>query len=483
MPIPELMTWVPSRRRWTRMHDGKRFWISCKALGAPETKEGSVRAANAWWTAKQAELDAANKPIPRTPKPMEDLAGAAFGCSPDELADRLVTFWTNRSGDAREMAERDFEGIVKNVVSRIFERHVLSGEPLPEGFGVDLLPPARVEQVHTAIKGLRGESPAPPDRTVKVHVDRWIATQQALVKAGSLAPDRADNNRICLEHFAGFIGETAGVDTIGAERLHNFYLWCLRKVEERSGDARRKAGWSTEYAKKVFGTARAFVRFLWESDLIDMPRNLNSKTFRFNGGTKAIQTWTAEEVNRVIGEAPGQLKLHLLLMANCGFTQVDASDLLDSEVDWKGGRIVRKRSKTGDKESTPTVDYKLWPMTFHLLKQYRSGKEVALLTESGRPFVRKELVNGKLVKADNIASNFAHLKRRLKFKKPMKQLRKTAATMLESHEVYGRFVTHFLGHSPRTVAAKHYAAPSQTLFDEAVLWLGHQLGQGGSPGA
>src|SRR5262249_44415409 len=112
-----------------------------------------------------------------------------------------------------------------------------------------------------------------------------------------------------------------------------------------------------------------------------------------------------------------------------------------------------------------------------LLRQYRSGAERVLLTESGRPFVRKELVNGKLVKADNIASNYAHLKRRLKFRKPLKWLRKTSATLLESHPVYGRLTSLFLGHSPRSIKDKHYAEPPQELLDEAVTWLGQQLGQ------
>ena len=122
------------------------------------------------------------------------------------------------------------------------------------------------------------------------------------------------------------------------------------------------------------------------------------------------------------------------------------------------------------------VCYKLWPQTFELLKKYRSGTERVLLTESGKAYVRKELVSGKLVKADNIASNYTHLKKRLKFRKPLKLLRKTAATLLESHPNYGRFTSFFLGHAPQSVKDRHYAQPSHELFDEAITWLGQQLG-------
>src|SRR5205814_2010869 len=108
------------------------------------------------------------------------------------------------------------------------------------------------------------------------------------------------------------------------------------------------------------------------------------------------------------------LKLCLLLMANCGMTQKDVSDLQDNEVDWTAGRITRQRSKTAGKVNVPTVQYTLWPMTYQLLQRYRSGQATVLLTETGLPYLRKELRNGKLVKADGFASNFVHLKRRLK---------------------------------------------------------------------
>jgi hypothetical protein len=165
-------------------------------------------------------------------------------------------------------------------------------------------------------------------------------------------------------------------------------------------------------------------------------------------------------------------------MANCGMTQADVSDLLDREVDWAVGRITRKRSKTKGEVNVPTVCYKLWPVTFELLKKYRSGQERVLLTEAGEPYVRTQLnEQGRLVKADGFASNYAHVQKRLGLYRPLKQLRKLGASLLASHKDYGRFASYFLGHSPRTVADRHYVVPPQELFDEAVTWLGRQLGQ------
>jgi len=193
----------------------------------------------------------------------------------------------------------------------------------------------------------------------------------------------------------------------------------------------------------------------------------------------AVPTLDTQTVRKLVDAAPGQLKLHLLLMANCGMTQQDISDLRPSEVDWERGRIVRKRSKTRDQSAkVPTVHYPLWPPTRDLLRQYgrRDGDHV-LLTEGGRTWVRDALKpDGTRHRVDAIRSNYAHVARRLGLTAPLKLLRKTSASLLETHEIHGRYAPHFLGHAPRSVADKHYIDPSQDLFDRAVAWLGERYG-------
>jgi integrase len=475
------MTWDSKQSRWIKMYKGQRYTVACSILGAPATKEQSYRAANAWWEAKRAEVDSANRPTHRPPLPLEDVAAAFLGSPPTGLFDKLLAFWSElkpSATDARETAERDLKETIRGVASHLLEQGVIEGKPLPEGFD-EHLPPARLQQLEAAVKGFRGEASAPPDRTIKAHADSWLATLQTQASAGNLAADRVNNVRMCLTHFSAFLGETANVESIDAARLQAYYLWCLGKVSARRRDG--ETGWSVAYAKETFAVARTWIRWLWEQGIIDLPKNIASRSFKFGGTAKKIETWSVADVRHVIDEAPGKLKLALLLMVNAGMTQADVSDLRDSEVDWKLGRIIRKRSKTAGIDSVPVVNYPVWSLTFELLKKYRSGGERVLLTESGKPYVRKELVNGKLVKADGFTSNFKHLQRRLKFTKPMKLLRKTGASLLESHEVYGRLVSMYLGHSPRSMKDKHYAAPSQALFDEAVKWLGRQLGQAGRP--
>jgi hypothetical protein len=57
----------------------------------------------------------------------------------------------------------------------------------------------------------------------------------------------------------------------------------------------------------------------------------------------------------------------------------------------------------------------------------------------------------------------------------MKRFRSIAPSLLERHEIYGRTTSLFLGHSPKSVKDKHYAAPQQSLFEEALNWLHAQM--------
>jgi integrase len=456
MPRAYEMSWDDKQKRWVKMYKGQRYTVACSVLGAPDTKDGSRVAANNWWKAKRAEIDAKN--VPRPPLPLEDLY-------------RAWVDWSSQEAPfAKELYDKKFAQAPESVIRRVVEGVVgalLSGEPMPPELA-EKLPPARLLQVAKAVSELRGQPTAEPEQTAQAHCDRWIDAQRVKVRAGELSADGVDNKRICLSYFRDFLGGTADIKVIDAARLQGFYDWCILKE-----------GWSKDYKAKVFGTARTFIRWLAEQGVIPLPMNIDSRSFTFNVGAKAVPTWTLEEFKTAQAAATGQLRLHLLLMVNCGFTQQDIADLKDREVDWTTGRITRKRSKMAKQGGVPVVSYPLWPRTFELLKEYRSGGELVLLTESGRPWKWKELTEGgKLRKSDNIASNYAHLKDKLgEFAKPLKELRKTAASLLESKGEYRGFSTLFLGHSPRSIADRHYVAPPQALFDQAVMWLGRQLGQ------
>ncbi len=368
-----------------------------------------------------------------------------------------------------------FEDAYRAAFSEFLRRVVVSGEPLPESVE-NQLAPARVQHVKGTVAAVRGEPSTAPDRTVAAWIESWLQYQQARVVGGQLSAARCANYRNLIKHFKNFLGPQFDVEGINAEKLNAFYLHCLSQMTARRQNA--KEGWSASYAHDVFSAAKTFIRWLAERETVPLPKNIGSKQFTFGSATQAISTWSVDDYKRAVDAAPDLLKLALLLMANCGMTQKDISDLLDDEVGWAKGRITRKRSKTAGEENVPVVSYPLWPLTFKLLKQFRSGQERVLLAEDGQPYQRVNLNDaGNRVKTDRFASSFIRFRKRLDLPKSLKYLRKLGATLLGSHKDYGRFSSYFLGHSPRTLADRFYVAPSQELFDEAVMWLGQQLGQ------
>jgi integrase len=477
------MTWIAAQRRWCKMYRGRRYYISARQLGCPETKEASLLAANEWWRCKQVELDTAYRaslPPPRTPSPAEDIVAALHGDGSSlDWHEQLTAMMTQLSENIQKAfpgsqpprpvdpeaiaysAEAWRRTALKELIGKLID-----GEPIPPEL-TERLAPARKHQIEFAIKGLRGESAAQPDRTVQALADDWLHSQQTLVMIKSLTATSLAHDRICLGHFTAYLGETADVGTIDCERLEGFHNHCLSKIAEQH--------WSASYAKEVFKTARIWIKWLWERGAIEAPKNLNRR-FKFGSTVKQIQTWTVDEVRQVIGQATGKLRIALLLMLNCGFTQRDVSDLADAEVNWRDGRIIRKRSKTRGQANVPTVDYTLWPSTLALLQEHRSGGERVLVTKSGKPYVSAEMIDGKVIRSDNFCALFHVFRKRLGFRKSLKLLRKTSASLLESHPIYGRLTSLFLGHSPASIKDRHYAAVPQALFDEAVVWLGGQLG-------
>jgi hypothetical protein len=82
---------------------------------------------------------------------------------------------------------------------------------------------------------------------------------------------------------------------------------------------------------------------------------------------------------------------------------------------------------------------------------------------------------GKLKKNDNVKSAFDRLKRKTKITKSLKSLKKTSASLLRNNPRYASLEDLFLGHAPRRMSDKHYAANPETLFDEAITWLGTEF--------
>jgi integrase len=434
--IKPMMTWEASQRRWRKIYKGKLYVISCRQLGAPETKVESYQAANAWWVKKRAEIDGQ-----RPPHPYDHVIREM-----EKRRDWLISHGLNPDAYVTWMQE---------VESWKAEK----ADPLHPSIVAELVRPSQ-EVWDDRVRRDQPES-LPQARTVGTQVDRFLDLLMSRVNAKNLSVAEYDSARSCLGVFRDWLGSHSLVDTITPESWERWYKHLLdSKI-------------SIPYKRHRLRHSRTFVTWLAGKGLIVPPLNLHSRLFRFgNGHDKEVIPLSPQEVRGLIDKAKGVLKLHLLLMANCGMTQRDISDLTPEEIDWEEGRIDRRRSKTRGIK-TPFVCWKLWSETLELLHKYAHREGVhALLTESGRTWMRDEIKNGKRSKTDSIKSLYVNAGLA---GTPLKRLRSTGATMIK--DKFGAETSdHWLGHGPKNVSDRSYWAKNQAKLDEAVAWLGQQYG-------
>jgi integrase len=509
------MTWVENRRLWRKVYRGKVYTVSCKQLREAghevmaDTKEGSRVAANGWWNKKWFDLEAQEKAARRPPLPMEDVMRAwvpadfydddqkarayAGYLTPqeerqavEELANRHRAMGIKvevRPPTTGEPSEEEKRRILSEAHERavldFVRRHLLGNEPLPPSLA-EKLPPGILPRVEAAVSTLAGKR-ASPERTVEAYSAAWLRGQELRVEAGEMSVGGYDNKRRWIGGFLDFVGRTSDVATVTDSLLDALDTHCLNKrAAHQRGEA---AGWSDYFCRDVRATTREFVRWLSDRNVIPRPAWLTRKSRRFRLAPRDIEYWTPQEFQAALQAAHlDRIKLMLLLGANCGMTQKDSSDLLDREVDWEAGYIQRRRSKSKQVHTAPSVRYKLWPTTLELLRKCRSGGKQVITTNRGTSYVRGVLKGGKAHRGDSFWAYFRHLKERVRktipnFNKTPKGVRKMAATLLEGNKDYARFVGHFLGHAPKDMAHRHYTPSDQPLFDEAVTWLGRQVGQ------
>jgi len=233
------------------------------------------------------------------------------------------------------------------------------------------------------------------------------------------------------------------------------------------------------------GTAKRFVYWCYEEELIDsLPRNLNRlKPIRRK--LQPIETFSVEDVRQLFnGCRDSQLwgmtmRCYICLALNTGMTQVDISSLTRDEIDFKSGRIIRHRKKTG-----VYAEHLLWRVTVELLHEAMSknpilndeGKALAFHTQQRRPLRWSRYRDGKQSNSDSISKRFLSLRRELWGDHDrglgFRTFRKTGATAISEMDFASlRLVQLYLAHSPGPIAHRHYIKVSFDDLDRAIREL------------
>ena len=466
MAVKDLKGWNGESSRWRWMINGERVSVTCLELGLPEdqwTKEGSRKAAYDYKMklAGQKATDKANRhPHAERIAKLEERF---------QIASDLGLDTTEISKEIEETKQLEIDQTAyldQSTVSKIKAAELILGISLASVDAIALNALFGSDQLWNDRQRRSGRVEI--GKTIGDAAKKYIAGKQDESRSGTRSADGADNIRRWLQKFISFAGELTAIDQI------NFDLW---ERWQRACKA-KSLKMQTEEGAKDYGTSKAFVKWLWKQDLLTPPKNVDD-VMSFTRWEAQIETYSNADIKKTVELATGQLKLHLLLMLNCGMTQKDISDLLKTQVDLQNGIIKRKRSKTKDKAKTPLVSYQLWASTLTELKKHISKHPtLALTTKSDQAWCRKETTeSGKIKKADNVATLWKNLKDanpQAEYLKTLKAFKKSSASLLRNNPRFAEFHEFFLGHSEKTIAGRNYAKLDQNTFTAAIEWLGEQ---------
>ena len=422
------LTPCPATNRWRKIHKGKTYYVGVGHCNSKTDREG-YKVAIAEWRALLDKVES---------KPTKE----------DE------TLYQEHLENERFLAELSERSKRSNPTGWIIE---IDGKRFTARQYDDMMA--------KAIAKVEGRSVAKD--TVGAATAAFLATKRERHALGELSANRV---RTCEQHLRtveDVLGKDSPLASVDEEAVKRY--WQSLADHVKAGDYGR-----TTMADR-WALFKEWVRSLYS---IPLPRNLDSSDFSIRKPTKKVVVWTVEEVRQTLDRASERLKCWLLLALNCGMYASDISDLKSSEVDWERGRIIRKRSKTARLDSTPTVDYPLWQETFALLKRFgRKDGERVFANKHGEPLVQQHFkANGKMKNVDSIYDCYRRAFPALAAERPLKALRKTGASMLDSHNLYFSCVEAYLGHAVKTVTDRSYLSGARERFDSAIRWLGEQYG-------
>lgn len=483
--------------RWRKKYKGKVYYFDG---GRGKSDREAYEAAVSAWEATKVELDAA---APRPHQLQYEQTIAEW---------EQVLAWSNRHGDQEtagiafqklETLRRRLAAPVLKPIShadRFFSQFDVRSIALPDDLfdkaaaelaegsvKFNVVPPLDPESAASIADDLDG-SPSRINReiwndrlamqqqrtalhedSVRAHIDSFIMQKEQRADANELTVGRIYALRLHLEYFRDWLGSETAVAEIDGNVLLQFRSNLLENLKTKS--------WTRSTAQHYLNTIKSFVRWLWQVEAISaLPRVLDGESGLLNISVhnSPVIVFTKEELKKLLESAVDRTKLYILLMLNCGMTQKDISDLKIDEIDWREGRVIRKRSKTSEHQNVPTVNYLLWTETFRLLQQERSqalGGHV-LLNSNGSPLWTETMgADRKYRKTDNVKNAFDRLGKKCGIKKPLKSLKKTSATLLRGDERFQGLESLFLGHAPRSMSDKHYTQVPAKLLDQAILWL------------
>jgi integrase len=193
----------------------------------------------------------------------------------------------------------------------------------------------------------------------------YLDHQLGRAKAGEIRDRQYHEQKPRLKAFANFIGR----DRLVAE-IKTIELLAYRK--KRVEDGRAPVTINNELA-----VIKAMFHWAEESEIIERGPRLNAVK-KIPRKKVQRQTFTPEEVHRLLAAANAQMRAMILLGLNCGFGCTDCAELRWDNLDLKARRVHFPRPKTGVDRN-----FVLWPQTVEALKAVPVRGEFVFYTKCG----------------------------------------------------------------------------------------------------
>jgi integrase len=470
------MGWEAGQHRWKKMLHGVMYRVKCRDLKTasgqplPEAcwnKKDSGEAANRWWLDKVAELAAARRAGHPHAEVIETLTERIEIAQQEGLDDEVAELENTRrqveeaAGDADGPDPLPLPPHIREWMAEM-ER---AGVRFPKGMEPALLWHLSPSEAVWAERQRR-QAHQVEDRSLGHWCERWYASKQEEVAKGNLQATGIAQMKAAKLFLLEELDAKLTIDALSADasQWEKWPRFCTSQVVNKV--------WSSGYAKALYKRGRGIVQWILRCNRLMLPATFDKKVNleaavdedALWGPDDGIVVYSNEQVRRLLGAARGQMRLHILLGLNCGFHAVDVCKMKVKEINPAGTAIRRQRTKT-KRQGLEPVTWPLWPATQALLRQQPGVNGYALAAPRGDHW-----------HAYNLSCYFLRLVKKAGVGGSFKALRKTAATRLGNHPVYGKWAPHFLGHAPASVADRHYIQKNQAVFAEAVEWLGRDLG-------
>ncbi len=299
------------------------------------------------------------------------------------------------------------------------------------------------------------------DLTLRTLGNLYLEHQESRVKSHEISSPHVAHLRYDLRDFAKFLGPTRRVAEIVTMEIQNYRAHLI--------DADNKPNTITG----KLGTVKALFRWAEDNQLLEKGPKLRGVknvhvTKRQQRDDRRIesrrkQTFTPDEIQRLLAQAEVQMRTMIWLGINCAFGCTDVAELRWDDLDLDKGQVSLPRGKTGVGRHVA-----LWPETVQALREVPRRGALVFYTKKGRPWVRDN--EETHCHTDDVSRIFCKLLRRVGITTQERTgfytLRRTAATIAaQSGDVFA--VQGLLGHT-NTQMASVYVQSVKEQTDRAV---------------